>query len=546
LNWRQLSHQIRWFIGDTLPRWGFEILDQVFATVSTWLDRNSSEGSVGPVVLLIPSAHHRKVRWRVLNWLTLEGSASSRMHGGLVVPATKQIFEVNQSTFVAGHGRRTERSTEGIRPGLEYQNLLAAIEALDGVVGYPRPTPRDLLRSSLEVIVFSSVPVRVWNRMRRSGFLQRRLSFMGTFDPGDALCRAYFWNNLPLYAAVGPGAWYELLQESPEFGWPPSDDGSFTVDADYIREPKRAILFSDFGSRVFFERGVQVSNFPDDLPPVASPNRTQGDPSSRALDVLGAEPTTRLSPRDDPSIRTRFVLAPIGLRYPDPMEILPKVELYCLARNQADAKWKGFASAGYELARGDDSHLLAASLASSLLFTPTLQDVRTTADGHLQFGVDIALPTRRGGYAPVTTSWLLSATKSPRLGTAFVSGSANRAALANTLKVPVGIYEDFAAVTDWIDSSSGDFARDRYSDGGAAFGWVWVRHDHARSAEFAAWLRRHRSASSSTFTRKRFGGKVTQWYLGGGDGESTDARLAFAQTALLLLDIRSHRELKWD
>lgn len=76
------------------------------------------------------------------------------------------------------------------------------------------------------------------------------------------------------------------------------------------------------------------------------------------------------------------------------------------------------------------------------------------------------------------------------------------------------------------------------------YGWLWIRHDHPRSKAFAKWVRT--SGSSGVFERKRYGGRVTQRSLGHADAETMEAELTHAQIALLMLNIRSHKELYWD
>lgn len=540
---RHLTHDARWLFRDTVPRLFFQSFDRLRALAEAVRRVGPSEDTHGPVVLLIPSKHHGQVRWRMLDWLSIDNSASTRMHGGIVVPRTKEVLSVGQSPYIPERGRRVESSSHGIQQGVEYQGLLAAIQSLEPAHGYSHPTTRQLFRA-LEVITFSAVPLRVWERMKRSRFLRRRLAFLGSFDATDAFSRLYLWDSLPLYAAADSGTWFERLQDSPEFGWPPSDDASFFVSESYAREPKRAVLFASFGDEIFFERGARSTKFPRDLPPIGKLSEPPLDPSLRAAKFVGRQPTTRISSQDDPSVGTQYDVAPIGLRYPDPMAVVNKIERYCLAPGHSDGKWNGFAVAGYESSRADDAYLLAASISSSLLFEPLMDDLRTTADGGLQFGVDVALPSRRGGLARVTTSWILTSSKSPWLGTAFVTAPRG-APLAKTLTVPAGIEHDFSAVATWVKDESAAFAADRFSDGGAAFGWLWVRHDHDRSAEFARWLRRN-GEGSGIFRRARLGGRVTQWSLSGNDGSSTEARLAFAQTALLILGIRTHAEFVWD
>lgn len=539
-------HTVRWFLGDTLPRFAFGATDRVvWLLVGSRLSRREVD-TVGPVVLLLPSSRVRLVRWRVLNWLTLDRSASSRMHGGLVVTRTTQTIEVSQGSYVKGEGRRVKSSRQGVRQGLELKWLLSAIASLEPASGYSLPTPRDLVWSPFEVLVFSSVPTSIWNRMQRSRFLRRRLALLGTFGPTDVFCRRYLWDHLPLYAAAGSGVWFEMLQDSPDFDWP-SEPLTFRVDPGYFREPRRSVLFAAYDDEVYFERDAPGDSFPEDLPPIDDDEEeSPRDPSSDALHRIGRESTTRISTKDDPTVVTKFSLAPIGLRYPDPMAQLDKIERYCLDVSHAEQKWVGFASAGYEEVRADDPHLLAATLCSALLFEPRFDDLRTTADGRLQFGVNIALPTRAGGFVAATTSWLLTSSNSPRLGTAFVTGSPGRRELAGTIKTPMDAHDDFAAIADWVEEASDAYASRRFSDGGSAFGRLWIRHDHTRSAQFAQWLRRTGRGDNLIYTRRAFGGRVTQWFLNAEDGASTEARLAFAQLALLTLGIRSHRELRWD
>ena len=538
----KLPHAVRWFLGDTLPRLILGLADRVYALTATarWGD---SDSHIGPVVLVTPSRHFRLVRWRILTWLWLDGRASSRMHSGIIVPRTDEMLEVSQGPYAPEIGRRIESSNQTVRAGVEYSDILTALRSIDLASGYRRPTVREVM-SSTEVMTFSSMPERVWERMQKSLFFRHSLLALGTFKTADAHARTYLWNQLPLAAAIGSDVWFERLQDSPDYGWPRSED-TFRVDKTYAREPRHAVLFDDYGDETYFERGASGATFPPPLPRVASLAVPLVDPSSQAVAKLRAG-TTRISGQDDGTASTRFVLAPIGYRYPDPMSQIDKIVRYCLSKSHVDRKWEGFGLAGYDDARSGDSHLLAAALCSSLLLDPAIEDARTTADGKLQFGVNLALPGRWGRYWPTTTSWIVTSADSPRLATAFVSSGAGGRELAPTLALPACVDDDFSALASHVEVESERYARERYSDGRAAVGWLWIRHDHARSAEFARWLRQSGDAPLGPFTRRRLGGKVTQWPMNGFDGASTEARLAMAQCLLLLAGVRANRELVWD
>lgn len=539
----KLPHSLRWFFGDTLPKLIFGAADRLFASFAG-VHGLRGESHVGPVVLVMPSSQFRLVRWRILTWLQLDRSASSRMHSGIVVPRSDEVLEVSQGPYAVATGRRIESSKQAVRPGVEYRDVFTALESIDVEPGYRRPTVAEVLLSRVEVLTFSSIPQPVWDRMRKSRFLRRRLLLLGTFELTNAHARTYLWNQLPLTAAIGAGVWFERIQDSPDYGWPTPQDSSFRVDDSYAREPSHAVLFDDYGDETYFERGASGDSFPAPLPYVASLDDPLKDPSSQAIDKL-RKGTTRISGQDDASAATRFALAPIGQRYPDPMSQIEKITRYCLSTSHVARKWEGFYSAGYEAARPGDIHLLAASLCSALLLHPQIEDARTTADGKLQFGVNLALPGRWGGYWPTTTSWLLAPADSPRLATAYVSSKAGTDELSPTLILPAGVEADYSSLASHVHTESARYAGERSSDGGSAFGWLWIRHDHPRSAEFARWLRRSGEGSSRTFTRRRLGGRVTQWPLNGSDGASTEARLAMAQCLLLLADVRSHREFVW-
>jgi len=171
---RHIWHNVRWFLGDTVPKVKFTIFDRFVALLVHSNEPGRIGETVGPVVLLLPSNHARSVRWRVLNWLTLDRTASSRMHGGLVVTRTTQIVEVSQISYVSGIGRRVETSRRGIQRGLENRGLMSAIASIEAAPGYSLPTPRDLVWSPFEVLIFSSVPSLIWSRMKKSRFLRRR------------------------------------------------------------------------------------------------------------------------------------------------------------------------------------------------------------------------------------------------------------------------------------------------------------------------------------------------------------------------------------
>lgn len=130
-----IHRHVKWFAVETLPQAVRSMSDcLIFLKLRRTV---AHEDPIGPVALLVPSGAYRQVRRRMLHWLTLDGSASTRMHGGLIPPATSQVSAVKQGPYRKEHGRPMSSWSKSLRPALENEMVLAAIRAMSPASGPP-------------------------------------------------------------------------------------------------------------------------------------------------------------------------------------------------------------------------------------------------------------------------------------------------------------------------------------------------------------------------------------------------------------------------
>ena len=155
---------------------------------------------------------------------------------------------------------------------------------------------------------------------------------------------------------------------------------------------------------------------------MARPLPRRRTPVEQAFRHLGRDIVTRLGGMDDPSRPGEFTLPRWESQYPDVIAAETRLIAYSLNVDHDERKFEGFHHHGWGT-HPLDSIRIASYICSALLGDFHPRDVRVTADGALQFGVNIAIPSRKYVYMPLTTAWILEPGGLLRLSTAFVTST---------------------------------------------------------------------------------------------------------------------------
>jgi hypothetical protein len=349
--------------------------------------------------------------------LQAEG-ASVRIKGGGLLEVEGARRRIQMSPYDPTRGRRLESSAVGrdvATTRVRFQEMLATAHKL-----YVSPdfTPEILLWNRPECISISDVDDRIAQEVteiaRRSGMLMASLRWR----EDDAVAGEHLWRWLVLTRIVTGGL---ILTDFEEF---PLDEIFDDVLLRWRRSrdpwPPADGFFFSYDSIVYPEEDYEHLEIPPDLvlSEATAPLRT---PVERVLDRAGHSEVLRISQRDDPGAPATYAAPYPHLQFPDVSLIERKVREYCLNPAHPERKCEGFAAHGWDLRHPAHSTQLASLLASALLLQFTPHDVRATADGSIQFGVHVALPSFRQGYAAVQTAWVASAGSPIRLASAFVA-----------------------------------------------------------------------------------------------------------------------------
>lgn len=349
-----------------------------------------------------------------------KANASVRVKGGALLELDGGRRRIQMSEYRPGTGRRLEtssRSRDLANTRLRFAAMFSAAEKLYVSSEF---APSELLGNAPECISFSDVDEALAERLteiaRRSGTLMVALRW----NESDVFAGDHLWRSLILTRVVTEGVILADFEEFPlneifdedllrwrrsRDPWPPADGFFFSHD-----------------SVIYPEEAFEHITTPVDLEPPEPPTPPRS-PVERALDAVGLTPVLRISARATPNAPGRYDAPYPHLQYPDVALIERKVRDYCLNPTHAERKWEGFAAHGWDGGHPTHSVQLASLLASALLLPFTPLDVRATADGAIQFGALVALPSFRYGYAPVMTAWVAKPGAALQLASAFVTSS---------------------------------------------------------------------------------------------------------------------------
>ncbi len=437
---------------------------------------------------------------------------------------------VTMSEYEPNRGRRLQSSSHSRDTATAAAQFGSMLDDAQPIYVSPTFSRSMLLHNRPECISISQVDQSLLGSLQSIveslGMLMVSLEWL----PTNALAGQYLWRSLILTRVVASGLILADFEEFPlneifdEEGlrwrrsrdpWPPADGFFFSYEDD-----------------VYPEQLFEQLAIPPDLV-LPSPAMSLRSPIERVLGRVGSSPVHRISSRDDPMRPGTYVTPYPHLQYPDVARVTQKVRDYCLRRGHPERKWEGFAAHGWDGTHPTHAIKLASLLSSALLLPFEPLDPRVTADGAIQFGAMIAVPSFRHGYAPVMTAWVATPGAPIQLASAFVVSS-NDVALDPTLA-----FTPHEAV-DWheIVRAAIEFGDEAVYDGVTAQARVFVSRQ-GRGKELSRALVAS-GQSHGDFRRAPLGGRCVLSPIGGGQGWVQAGRTsAYAQVALGLRGVLS-------
>ena len=342
------------------------------------------------------------------------------------------------SEYISGLGRTMQAETYQVRMASERHLRALLLSSLDAVFIHSEFSSSSMLSVDFECISINNVSQAFKHEILTVVSAIDSMLAVFQFDGTSSLILDYVWEPLVLKAVAINGEFLTTMDYPPEpyeLGKTPAGTSFISLGAapkfSHPSETGRVHVQFDQYAPLVEERLLEHT-----LPPkfnstnhdrsLPTQPAVMGTPSGIAIAALRYVTSKKPSAMDDGGAEGYAVSPSEEFQFPDPSVVERKVRDYCLAVGHESGKWKGFAKAGYEIARIGDAELLTSAFCSALFTGFVTHDSRTTADGSVQFTVDVLLPARRsgkeGGFVPATTAWILSQSKPISLSTAYVSG----------------------------------------------------------------------------------------------------------------------------
>ena len=346
--------------------------------------------------------------------------ASARVKGGALLELEGARRSIQMSPYSPGVGRRLQVSSHSRDIANTRVSFAAMLDSAEKLYVSSDFDPSWLLHNAPECISISDVDAALARQLteiaRRSNMLKLSLRW----NENDAFAGEHLWRWLVLTRVVTAGI---ILTDFEEF---PLDE---MFDEDLLRwrrsrepwPPADGFFFS-YDSAVYPEEAFEYLEAPPDIEPPRPPTSLRS-PVERVLDAVGVDAVARISALDNPVAPARYDAPYFHIQYPDVALVERKIRDYCLNPIHPERKWEGFAAHGWDRRHPAHSIQLASLLSSALLLPFTPLEVRATANGAIQFGALVALPSFRHGYAPVMTAWFARPGSAIQLASAFVVSS---------------------------------------------------------------------------------------------------------------------------
>jgi hypothetical protein len=405
-------------------------------------------------------------------------------------------------------------STISVSPALERQTKAELLDNLEFLIRSSAFTLRSTLGVSYFCLSFSDIDADVVREAIENCALSAKVAALARFDMGNAICFSALWLTLSTSHILTSNHVLEPLQEALlDFGF---DEGGMH-DADWSDRarpwPNPGFFSDELGeNQIFVERRLADLHLP---PNPAYPRRRarprRPSPVERALNSAPAR-IKKINSRDNPDLPGFFALEEPLWQWPDPEQAYRKLEDYCLKVGHPQKKWKGFESIGYLARQPGDARFLAYAFCSALIRDPFSPfDIKVSADGTLEFAVNVVVPCRGGRFRNVCTAWNVKAGHEIALSSAYVA-EAGKHPSALIIQPPADVADgsEWEDVLAWATDFAAGYASAVTPDTRESSGYLWLPHSDAKSREFASWCRRSSGLSTAIFRRSAWGGRCTQ------------------------------------
>lgn len=367
-------------------------------------------------------------------------------------------------------------------------------------------------------------------------------------DFGERTSYDALWRSMLLRYILTPDHVLEAIEDSIlDFGL---TNDYYLQDYDWSQVyrpwPNPGYFSDEFdGQVIFVENRFKSLPLPPDLPEPRPANQDPvfRSPAKQLLDNLPAR-LTKFNARDRAEHANSFRIDSPMREWPDPVQVMNKLERYSLNRHHEAMKWKGFASIGFVGSRQRDLEYLTYTLCSALVrdeFHP--YDVKVAADGTGEFVVYVVVPCFHGQFRTVATAWNVQLDRTLALSSAYVSRATDHSCSLPILppaKVADG--SGWGQKFEWAIERALTYGGGIAETGGTGYGRLWVPHSNADAAEFASWYRRTYKVAS--YQRRGLGGHCTPLIIiaPGGILSQSVAATRMAQYCLGMLGVHTVAE----
>ncbi len=460
-------------------------------------------------------------------------SGEARVKAGALLEHEGGLSFVETTPFEEGFGRRRKRSSKERDLASTRAMILHVLEQGGLIYTVPNFEISMLAWNGSECISISDVGDQLVSEImelaKKSGMLILALRW----QPHDSILALNLWRRLILTRVITHG---EILRSYEEY---PLDE---IYDESKMRwrpsrppwAPATGYFFS-YDEDIYPDDSHDTLVMPSDLVETQSPSPIRS-PIQRALANVGHAPVLRISGQDVPEANAVFRTPEPHLQFPDVAAVERKIREYCLNQSHPCRKWTGFYRHGWDGSHPLHNIQLAALLSSALFSSFEPIEPRVTADGALQFGTKLAVPSLASGYMQVEASWVAKQGKPLELATAFVVGNQGEP-LDPTFPFVPGSQLSWESIVH----ESLEFGREAPQDNSRAFAGVFISRNgegNKLSKELVKAGKAH-----GGFKRAKLGGRCVIAHFGGTQGWVQASRAsAFTQVLLGLNGVLSLQE----
>lgn len=481
-----------------------------------------------------------------LHPLTVGGGAGCRVKDGLLLSLASDVREKRYSARVDSV-RLSTGWLEDIEALTERGAKERLLDSLHFVHRSDLLTYNSVLGANYFCTVFSSVSSRVILSAVGSAGILDEVHGVAEVDMRSELCHIALWEKLVLrFIIVGDQVLEAIPDSILDFGM----DGDNLADSepDMLDQVWKTGFFAEeIPGWVFLEKRFADLRLPPDVERPAR-RAVQLSPARQLLRQL-PDKISKIHKHDDSRSPSSFKIDDPRWEWPDPAQVLKKVNGYCLDPAQKEQKWLGFSLVGFIAVRSGDGLYLSSAICSGLMNGIfDAYDMKVAADGTAEFTVHMMIAGRWGKYWSLVTAWNAKQGRPIALSSAFVSLAPPERSLAMPLVPPRAVVESLSwdVKFKWAREVALEYGGSAAYDGRQSLGWLWVPHSDPTSKSFALWL--GREFGGNIYRRVNFGGRVTLISFPPGitGVASVVASVRLVQVCLGLFGVRTFGEVEYD